>query len=451
MSEATTNHSDRTCDALLDYLYGELEGAGRAAFEAHLPGCARCQADVASFGKVRGAVKEVLPAVEPPPSTTGALHAQLMHAAASARPSRGKVLPLIRRVVSHPGYAAAASLLVIGGAVTWQLSRGALFRDASKMMAPEPAGQPSVGGAPTAPAIVPPSAAPEPAGGGEEPALAQAPAPPPITGHAAEPKSKMAKKELEGGKGSFKDAPPKVYLETDKGLLGVSRGSNEGADGRGSVTGDSRSTRGGPYFTGRVDTPMRKSAPVEVGRVAEKADDEFNGNAPSAAPAQSNGAATPRSAAVEERRTDKKRQLVGYDQAARPQSEAAKAQGGAAVQVAPLDPDAQKRLADELADKGRCEEADRVLSDLERRYPSLRSPVIRVSYLRCLRRIGRIDEAQLQLDELRRQKQPLNADLEFEQQQLDRARGQSKPGAKPAATSAPADANTTRRNVKKAW
>ena len=58
MSETTTNTSP-SCELVLDYVYGELDEAGKRAFEEHLPNCARCQQEVKSFGRVRAAVKRV--------------------------------------------------------------------------------------------------------------------------------------------------------------------------------------------------------------------------------------------------------------------------------------------------------------------------------------------------------------------------------------------------------
>jgi Putative zinc-finger len=128
MSETTENNATNgACDKVLDYAYGELAKAEAAEFEQHLKDCARCQAELALVQRVRSAVKTVLPLVEPPQAATGGLHAQLLHAAALRRPvQRGKVLAFARRVVSHPGYAAAAALLIVGGAVGLQFARGGL-------------------------------------------------------------------------------------------------------------------------------------------------------------------------------------------------------------------------------------------------------------------------------------------------------------------------------------
>ena len=85
----TTKPTNDPCELLLDFVYGELDEARRRAFEEHLPGCARCQQEVASFGRVRTAAKRLLPSVEPTAPLTGALHTQLMHAAAQRQPRRG--------------------------------------------------------------------------------------------------------------------------------------------------------------------------------------------------------------------------------------------------------------------------------------------------------------------------------------------------------------------------
>lgn len=53
-------------DRLMELLYDELPAAERAPLEAHIAGCARCQAEVASFQKTRAAARSVLAA--PPPA-----------------------------------------------------------------------------------------------------------------------------------------------------------------------------------------------------------------------------------------------------------------------------------------------------------------------------------------------------------------------------------------------
>ena len=102
-----------------------LEGDAKVRFEAHLATCPRCQEELVAFGKVRTIAKAALEPVEPTERLTGPLHAQLLHAAAQRKP-RGQVVPFMRRVFRHPAYAAAAGLLLIGGAVGVEWSRGKL-------------------------------------------------------------------------------------------------------------------------------------------------------------------------------------------------------------------------------------------------------------------------------------------------------------------------------------
>jgi hypothetical protein len=146
----------RECDAALDYLYGLLEGDAKARFETHLVTCARCQEELSSFGKVRAIAKAALPPVEPSERLTGPLHAQLLHAAAQRKP-KGKVLPFMRRVFRHPAYAAAAGILIIGGAVGIEWSRGKLLPQTQALVAedapaPTPAPTPTATTVPVVPA-----------------------------------------------------------------------------------------------------------------------------------------------------------------------------------------------------------------------------------------------------------------------------------------------------------
>jgi hypothetical protein len=117
VSQETANTPPQPCEQLLDYVYGELDEAGRRAFEAHLAECPRCPTELQSFGRVRVASERLMPKVEPSAALTGALHAQLMHAAAQRKPKRGKLLAFPRQIVAHPGWAAAAMFVIVGGAV----------------------------------------------------------------------------------------------------------------------------------------------------------------------------------------------------------------------------------------------------------------------------------------------------------------------------------------------
>src|SRR4029077_8277304 len=67
---------------LLELIYDELPPAERAPLQAHVDGCARCQADLAAFDQTRAVARQVLD--EPPPARTRA--AILRAAAAAAAP-----------------------------------------------------------------------------------------------------------------------------------------------------------------------------------------------------------------------------------------------------------------------------------------------------------------------------------------------------------------------------
>ena len=164
MTTTTTQNgsveSGGICEQALDYAYNELSGEAKAAFERHLPTCARCQAEVESFGRVRGAVRAVMPMVDPPAASAsmGSLHAQLMHAAAQRRPA-GKVLSFgarVKKVVLHPGFAAAASLVLVAGAVSLMWSHDQLVTPVATQSAPpaQPIGAPVAAAPSEAPTTV---------------------------------------------------------------------------------------------------------------------------------------------------------------------------------------------------------------------------------------------------------------------------------------------------------
>jgi len=71
---------------LLELLYEELPAGERAPLQAHIDGCARCQAELASFAETRAVARRALD--EPPPARARAaiLQAAAAHAAA-AKPS----------------------------------------------------------------------------------------------------------------------------------------------------------------------------------------------------------------------------------------------------------------------------------------------------------------------------------------------------------------------------
>jgi len=91
MSQATPE-CDRTNEHLLDYAYGELSGTPLAELEKHLPGCERCQADLAALKGTR----RVMATLAPVPAPAGGLESLLAYAEQQAKrqqkPARPKWL-----------------------------------------------------------------------------------------------------------------------------------------------------------------------------------------------------------------------------------------------------------------------------------------------------------------------------------------------------------------------
>jgi hypothetical protein len=79
MSATTLTHEDASAQ-LLDLVYGEAEGAAKAALEAHVAGCAQCQSELAALGDTRALLRSGL---EEPPVPARA-HAKILEAAKAA-------------------------------------------------------------------------------------------------------------------------------------------------------------------------------------------------------------------------------------------------------------------------------------------------------------------------------------------------------------------------------
>ncbi len=113
-------------ELMMDFIYRELEVTREDEFRAHVASCSRCGAELASLERTRSALRE-LPDAEPPAAVT----ARLLHEAAKRMPraseeQHGGILSwlagLFRPVMAHPGWAAAASLVVLVGVVFLQRS-----------------------------------------------------------------------------------------------------------------------------------------------------------------------------------------------------------------------------------------------------------------------------------------------------------------------------------------
>lgn len=192
-------------ERLLDFLYGELLPQEVAELEAHLAGCARCAAEVASFRRVRQAAS-ALTVEEPRPdslarllaeataavSTAGTPKLRLVAAApavevsaprlaaAAPVPRAEAIEPIAHAAVarrrawwSRPAWAAAASFVVVGLGTAWFLRVNPVAVRSS------------------APAIAEQAPMEAPSGARDEALLAQAPAPatPPQATAAAAPTS----------------------------------------------------------------------------------------------------------------------------------------------------------------------------------------------------------------------------------------------------------------------
>ncbi|HEY7954075.1 MAG TPA: zf-HC2 domain-containing protein [Polyangia bacterium] len=406
------------CERLLEFAYDELAGDAAERFRAHLAGCAKCQSELDGIRRVRGAAKAALPAIEPPEASSGALHAQLLHAAAQRRPAppRGKLLAFARKVSQHPAYAAAAMFLLVGGAVGIEWSRGQLF------MA-EPA-QPKVASSPSAAAEAAPIV-PAPAEGfaqngtpGDQPASAQ------IGGRAGAPSGET---DLELAKKGAVEQQTRLYLGTKSGERPMevraapahhaasghfekakdkanANASNALADDRQQLAAPvTRAPRRESASDGLVGGDIgwnAQSAPAATGAGGSAPSSPY-ATAPAAAPAPPPApAAEPAPAADRELQTA----TVSDGKLARGGGETLKNERSAvavpkaAAPRGPSTPEALRKRADELANANRCEEAVKLFEELERSYPRFRiAPRDRLPYVRCLRTTGRQADA---LDEL---------------------------------------------------
>lgn len=219
-----TKDNRLTCEELEELvpelLYGELDDARAEQVRAQLPDC-ELDGKVAAYERMREAFRS-LPDEEPPPAIT----AQLLHAAAKQVEGKrvddgegfwARLRGWFSPIVLHPGFAAATSILVIGGVV------GLLYMKSSDQIA-----QPDVPTRATAPesrepAVAAPAGTATPALEGrltetvdsEETAAdddgvaeGEAPPPPPVEKAEAKPKPKVGSKgrSRRSGRGNDKNA-----------------------------------------------------------------------------------------------------------------------------------------------------------------------------------------------------------------------------------------------------
>ncbi len=121
-------HPERALAA--DHAVGLLDGAERAAFEAHLAGCAECRAEARAYAETAALLARALPRAEPPPALRARILAEARRPrlvpdappAADAAPVRAApagVVPFARPARARggrlPWLAAAASLVLAAG------------------------------------------------------------------------------------------------------------------------------------------------------------------------------------------------------------------------------------------------------------------------------------------------------------------------------------------------
>jgi hypothetical protein len=468
MSESTENTStNEACERVLDYAYGELDAAQAAEFEQHLKDCAKCQRELQMMKRVRSAVKTVLPLIEPPATATGALHAQLLHAAAQRRAPQkmGKMLTFARRVVSHPGYAAAAALLLVGGAVGLQFARGGLSMP-PREAAPVAAEAPKPAAAPMSPVVAaPPVEQPgasnaEPAAAADEKTIADktyepkkkvaeggelataAPKPEPkpevakdrkaVVADDTAPELVLSQRSAPKAHHAFaKSAPSKPAEESNDLVLegklssnthvgkvrdtaGGSRGV-EGLDGLGGVAGGQTGSAGGGRAAGgpsygapnpyrapqpKMDAPAEPQAQPQA-QTAPRREVIARGEPQPVSPSY----APPTTAAPSWNANGTTSQAAPPPPAPTPAPTQTIA-GMPAGQVAQATPTPQKneesrvnnlastaetlrRKAEDAANSGRCDEANKLYRELETRYPTYSlQPRDRLPWVKCLRATG---------------------------------------------------------------
>jgi anti-sigma factor RsiW len=481
VSEATPQTS--ACEQLLDYVYDMLDEAQKRTFEEHLATCPRCQAEAASFGRVRQATARLMPAVEPTAALGGALHAQLMHAASQRKASRGKLLSFPRKVMQHPAWAAAAMFVIVGSAITLNAVRGKLMMSPAAAPSAELKPEPVVAASPPASTASP---TPEASGaiGGAAPSLEKADkaqakdkqteAEPADSKLAAAP-MELAKKRVAAPAKSYKydqnddllsDAPAKGSLRPAPSLSRADSGGGAPAAAKPMAAkrdaqiaqraeGAAAASDGVGGFLGGAGTPggggagksatAKSSAPSTVAHLSKEEERSLSNAAaeqPAAAP--SPAASLPAGVVAQE--------PTGYSArhrgatppmpsapapavaSAPPQTQVRSSYNeGSALPApkaaAPQQTEDLHQRADDLVRASRCDEAVKVYAELDRRAQRM-SPKERANYVRCLTATGRQQAAEQQLDELKSDKSVTNSLVQQAEGDVQTGRrGVSKPKA----------------------
>lgn len=130
---------------LLDYAYGELPEEKAQEVSRALAGCDECQQELDRIRHVRGAFQEVMPAAEPPAMMRANILRQArLEAYAAKEAAEVSLLDRFQALISHPGFASAAAVLLVVVGVFFVLS--AEDRDAPADFAAEKATLSPTGG-----------------------------------------------------------------------------------------------------------------------------------------------------------------------------------------------------------------------------------------------------------------------------------------------------------------
>lgn len=89
------------------YVLGGLDAASRASLEEHLPACAQCRNELASFAPIPGLLRQAVPTELPTPEPHPAIAARLLDRVRAERRRRH------RRAVIQPVLAAVAAAAVV--------------------------------------------------------------------------------------------------------------------------------------------------------------------------------------------------------------------------------------------------------------------------------------------------------------------------------------------------
>jgi anti-sigma factor RsiW len=400
MNGATENRTG-TCEQLLEYAYGELGAEPRRAFEQHLAGCASCQAELASLERVRGAVKASLPLVEPPVNVTGALHAQLLHAAAQRAGGRGKLRQLRRklpRLLLSPAFLAAAMFVVVGTAAGTMWWRGRVMMPGRPAATATVTEHESVNANANVSESVNTTANEKASANADDKDTAFGSAAPKAEHHAVAAKKKAVH-----------------AAQTNDGLSGLPALEPQGQPSK-------------LYLEGR-----KEDRPMAVERVVPRPASAKGEEAPlqrAFAPAAPAAAAPPPAPVKATPMAEQSDGLMGG-------AEGYASGSAESTKAAPKPIDRRKQAA-RLADQGRCDEALRLYQQLVHD-PSLRlTPDERLKYVDCLRQARLTQQALDELETLKRE--PAVASKVRREQQLLDGEVRAKAKAKPLPAAAPAEA-----------